>query len=179
MQVFQNSSFSWKAQILFIYLFFNKKFFFKVQEDFIIYLFIYFWLHQVLVAVRGIFIAACRSFRCGARTSLQLQCAAFSLVVVCRFSLLQLWQAGSRTPGLCSFGTQVPERVGSVVCDARALQLWHAGLVAPRHVGSQFPNQGSNPSPLHWKVDSLPLNHRGSPLNFIIDNECCQLPSLT
>ena len=52
-------------------------------------------------------------------------------------------------------------RVGSVVvscglssCGPRAQQLWHAGLVAPRLVGSQFPDQGSNPCPLHWEVDS-------------------------
>ena len=40
--------------------------------------------------------------------------------------------------------------------------LWHAvflccsawGLVAPRHVGSYFPNQGLNLHPLHWKLDS-------------------------
>ena len=27
-----------------------------------------------------------------------------------------------------------------------------------------FPTQGSNPSLLHWQVDSLPLSHQGSPL---------------
>ena len=26
-----------------------------------------------------------------------------------------------------------------------------------------FPNQGSNPCPLHWQADSQPLRHRGSP----------------
>ena len=26
-----------------------------------------------------------------------------------------------------------------------------------------FPDQGSNPCPLHWQVDSLPLDHQGSP----------------
>jgi len=26
-----------------------------------------------------------------------------------------------------------------------------------------FPDQGSNPSPLHWQVDSLPLDHQGNP----------------
>ena len=26
-----------------------------------------------------------------------------------------------------------------------------------------FPTQGSNPYPLHWQVDSLPLSHHGSP----------------
>ena len=38
------------------------------------------------------------------------------------------------------------------------------GLVAPWHVGSYFPDQGSNPRSLHWKADSSPLDHRGSPL---------------
>ena len=27
-----------------------------------------------------------------------------------------------------------------------------------------FPNQGSNPCPLHWQADSQPLHHQGSPL---------------
>ena len=26
-----------------------------------------------------------------------------------------------------------------------------------------FPDQGSNPCPLHWQVDSQPLHHQGSP----------------
>ena len=55
---------------------------------------------------------------------------------------LQLCCGGSRARGLCS--------------------LQHTGLVAPQHVGSQFPDQGSNPCPLHWKADSLPLDHQGS-----------------
>ena len=38
-------------------------------------------------------------------------------------------------------GTQVPERTGSVAA--------YAGLVAPWHVGSQFPDQAWNPHPLH------------------------------
>ena len=33
----------------------------------------------------------------------------------------------------------------------------------PRHVGSSFPNQGSNLHLLHWKADSYPLDHQGSP----------------
>ena len=28
-----------------------------------------------------------------------------------------------------------------------------------------FPDQGSNPCPLHWQVDSHPLCHQGSPLH--------------
>ena len=31
-----------------------------------------------------------------------------------------------------------------------------------------FPDQGSNPCPLHWEADSQPLRHHGSPiLNFL------------
>ena len=30
-----------------------------------------------------------------------------------------------------------------------------------------FPDQGSNPCPLHWQADSQPLRHQGSPLPFI------------
>ena len=29
-----------------------------------------------------------------------------------------------------------------------------------------FPDQGSNPCPLHWQADSQPLRHQGSPANF-------------
>ena len=54
---------------------------------------------------------------------------------------LQLWCIGSRACGLCSCGTW-------------PLQLRCAGLVAPWHMGSQFPNEGSNLCPRHWKADS-------------------------
>ena len=37
-----------------------------------------------------------------------------------------------------------------------------------------FPDQGSNPCPLHWQVDSQPLRHQGSPLGV----EFCQKLSL-
>ena len=30
-----------------------------------------------------------------------------------------------------------------------------------------FPDQGSNPCPLHWQADSQPLRHQGSPINDI------------
>ena len=96
---------------------------------------IYFWLHQVFVVACGILRCGTLVLRCGTRPSLQLQ---------------------------------APGHVGSVVV-VRGLQLrrtsqqlWHVGLVAPQHVGSQFPDQGSNPCPLHCKEDSLPLDHQGS-----------------
>ena len=33
-----------------------------------------------------------------------------------------------------------------------------------------FPDQGSNPCPLHWQADSQPLRHQGSPILFIFDH---------
>ena len=45
----------------------------------------------------------------------------------------------------------------------------HAGSVVVAHGPScsaacgVFPNQGSNPCPLHWQADSQPLRHQGSP----------------
>ena len=64
---------------------------------------------------------------------------------------------------------------GPFVASAQTPWLWHTGsgalrlpslqqvgLVAQRHVGSQFPDQGSNPGPPHCKAHSLPLDYRGS-----------------
>ena len=34
-------------------------------------------------------------------------------------------------------------------------------FLAVRHVGSQLPDQGSNPHPLHWKVKSYHWTTRG------------------
>ena len=34
-----------------------------------------------------------------------------------------------------------------------------------------FLHQGSNPSPLHWQSDSLPLSHLGSPINLMTFTE--------
>ena len=45
----------------------------------------------------------------------------------------------------------------------------HAGSVVVAHGSSCsaacgiFPDQGSNPCPLHWQADSQPLRHQGSP----------------
>ena len=45
------------------------------------------------------------------------------------------------------------------------------GLRFPQHVGSWFPNQRLSSCPLHWKVDSQPPDHQGSPgFIFLI---CC------
>ena len=37
-----------------------------------------------------------------------------------------------------------------------------------------FPDQGSNPYPLHWQADSQPLRHQGSPIFFL--SSFCLLP---
>ena len=58
---------------------------------------------------------------------------------------------------------------------SRPLLLWstgfrHAGSVIVAHGPSCsvacgiFPDQGSNPCPLHWQADSQPLRHQGSPV---------------
>ena len=38
-----------------------------------------------------------------------------------------------------------------------------------------FPDQGSNPCPLHWQADSQPLRHQGSPIDKYLMNKCFYL----
>ena len=45
-------------------------------------------------------------------------------------------------------------RMDSLVVIPGLQYLWHIGLVALQHVGSLFPEQGSNPHPLHCRADS-------------------------
>ena len=89
-----------------------------------IYLFIYFWLHWVFVAVRGLSLVAAS----GGYSS--LRCADFSLQW-----LLSLWSTGSRCAGFSSCGTRA-QQLWLTGSRAQAQQLWHTSLVAPRHVGS-------------------------------------------
>ena len=56
---------------------------------------------------------------------------------------LLLWSTGSR-------------RAGSVIVAHRPSCSAACGI---------FPDQGSNPCPLHWQADSQPLHHQGSPLD--------------
>ena len=79
-----------------------------------VYLFIYFWLRWVFLAVRGLSPVGAR----GGYSS--LQCAGFSL----RW-LLFLQSTGSRRMGFSS-------------CGARAQYLWRTGLAAPQLVGSSW-----------------------------------------
>ena len=49
-------------------------------------------------------------------------------------------------------------RAGSVVVAHRPSRSAACGI---------FPDQGSNPCPLHWQADSQPLRHQGSPLDLL------------
>ena len=110
----------------FIYFFYN--------------LFIYFWLHWVFVAACGLSLVAVS----GGYSS--LWCMGFSLQ-----GLLLLWRTGSR------HAVSVVVVRGLSNCGSRALD---AGSVVVAHGLSCsaaceiFPDQGSNPCPLHWQVDS-------------------------
>ena len=104
------------------------------------YLFIYFWLRWVFIAARGLFSS------CGKRGLLFVAVhgliAVASLVAEHRpqaHGLQQLWYAGSVVVahGLQSTGSVVV--VHGLSCSAAC------GI---------FPDQGSNPCPLHWQVDS-------------------------
>ena len=50
----------------------------------------------------------------------------------------------------------------------------HAGSVVMAHGSSSsaacgiFPDQGSNPCPLHWQADSQPLRHQRSPMSSLL-----------
>ena len=57
---------------------------------------------------------------------------------------------------------------------SRPLLLWSTGSAIVAHGPSRstacgiFPDQDSNPCPLHWQADSQPLRHQGSPGKFLI-----------
>ena len=106
----------------------------------------------------------------------------FALGLHCRTGFLQMWGAGatlhcgaqaSHCGGfsccghrLQARGLQQLWRMGSVVVGRG---LWSAGSVVVAHGLSCsaacgiFPDQGSNPCPLHWQADSQPLHHQGNP----------------
>ena len=116
-----------------LFMFLCNKFSIIIFYCFLISLFIYLWLRWVFVAARGLSLVA----ESGGYSS--LQCAGFSLQW-----LLLLRSTGSR-------------HVGSVVV---ACGLQSAGSVVVAHGLSCsaacgiLPDQGSNPCPLNWQVDS-------------------------
>ena len=89
---------------------------------------------------------------------------------------LQLRRAGATLLAVCGLLIVVASLVGEPGLQARGLQqLWHVGLVVVAHRLSCsvacgiFPDQGSNPCPLHWQADSQPLRHQGSPPPVILN----------
>ena len=100
---------------------FTLFFFFKIN---LFILFIYFWLHWVFIAARGLSrVAASGGYSL-------LWCAGFSL-----WWLLLLWSMGSRHAGFSSCGTWA-QQLWLTGSRAQAQQLWRMGPAAPRHVGS-------------------------------------------
>ena len=61
---------------------------------------------------------------------------------------------------LAELGLQELQLAGSIWWGSKAVVR---GLSCSKAHGI-FPNQGSNPRPLHWQVDSLPLTDQGRPL---------------
>ena len=55
-------------------------------------------------------------------------------------------------------------RLSNCGSQAQLKQLWPSCSVAC----GIFPDQGSNPRPLHWQADSQPLRHQGSPIMDIL-----------
>ena len=82
------------TRVLFLRCFFYNNSLFLIFIS-LIYLFIYFWLHWVFVAVRRL------SLVVASRDYSSLQCVGFSL----RWLLL-LWSAGSRCVGFSSCGSR-------------------------------------------------------------------------
>ena len=114
-------------------------FFFFLMKGFFVFLFIYFWLCWVFVAVRGLF--------SGCGTWELLFIAACGLLIVasrCGAQALGTWASEVVACGLSS-------------CGSRALS---AGPVVVAHGLSCsvacgiFLGQGLNPCPLHWQADS-------------------------
>ena len=71
-------------------------------------------------------------------------------------------------PSSCRAG--FPTAAASPVAE-HALLCMRASVVLARGLGCRmacgiFPDQGSNPCPLHWQADSSPLDHQGSPMFF-------------
>ena len=105
----------------------------------------FFWLHWVFVAALGLLFTVV----CG------LLIAVSCLIVDCG-----VWASHLSVFSYC--GAQAVESPGSVVAVY--------GLCCSAACGI-FPDQGSNPCPLHWQADSKPLNLQGSPLlHFTIES---------
>ena len=115
------------------YLLLHSFFFNKVLQS-VIYLFIYLFIYLWLCWVFVSVRGLSPVAASGGHSS--SWCAGLSLS-----RPLSLWSTGSR-------------RAGSVVVAHGPSCFAACGI---------FPDQGSNPCPLHWQADSQPLRHQGSP----------------
>ena len=79
-------------------------------------------------------------------------------------AFLQLQQSGAEAPLLSQCSGSSCCRVWSLGCSGSVV-LVHR-LSCPTSYGI-FPDQESNPCPLHWQADSQPLDHEGSPVLFL------------
>ena len=93
--------------------------------------------------------------------SLAVMSRGYSLVVVHGLfiavsSLVErsLWSTGSRCTGASAVAAPGLQSTGSGVVSHELSCFEICGIIL---------DQGSNPYLLHWQVDSLPLNHQGSP----------------
>ena len=69
----------------------------------------------------------------------------------------------SHCRGLSCCGARAPGARASVVVAHRLSSCGHRPSCSA--ACGIFPDQGSNPCPLHWQADSQPLSHEGSPRN--------------
>ena len=79
---------------------------------------------------------------------------------------LQLWQAGATLP--CS--TQASHCGGFFLFFTVVEHRLQAHGLSSSMACGTFPDQGSNPCPLHQQADSHPLLHQGSPSSPLIDS---------
>ena len=94
--------------------------------------------------------------------ALGLCCCAWAFSTCGEWGPLSRFNAlASHCGGFSCCRAQARGLAGFSSCSMWAQYLWHTGLVAPVACGI-FLDQGSNPCPLHWQVDSYPLYHQGT-----------------
>ena len=120
--------------------------------SFKIYSFVYFTfgLWWVFVPVCGLSLLAVR----GDYSSLQCTCFSLGFCVGSGVQGLQQLQCVDSVVAALRLQNAGSAVVVHGLKSAWAQWLWPVGLVVSWHVGSQFPDQGSNPHPLCWKADS-------------------------
>ena len=89
---------------------------------------------------------------------------------MCRLLVVVAFSCGVQALGFTGFRSysKWARELWLVGSRAQAQQLWHVVLSYPSTCGI-FPDQGSNPCPLHWQTDSYSLHTRKIPfVHFLI-----------